>query len=168
MEEIQLEKTKTSSKKLEKNVLLFVAFVLTVAIMVVIGRAVDAKNETDLQWFNDAKSRITEVQSLEFEKVKKVCKNATEATGINVKDCFMEIHMLGGQLCINYNVLTNKNEYVIYAVVSKMLGQKLAIYLRDGQQSSLEPRDILEIKSYIDGLERMDTINVSKGIIYLD
>ena len=76
--------------------------------------------------------------------------------------------MLGGQLCINYNVLTDKNEYVIYAVVSKMLGQKLAIYLRDGQQSSLEPRDILEIKSYIDGLERMDTINVSKGIIYLD
>ena len=76
--------------------------------------------------------------------------------------------MLDGQLYINYNVLTDKNEYVIYAVVSKMLGQKLAIYLRDGQQSSLEPRNILEVKSYIDGLERMDTINVSKGIIYLD
>ena len=166
MEEIQLKKI--SSKKLEKNVLLFVAFALTVAIMVVIGLFVNEKNKTDFQRFNDAKSRITKVQSLELEEVKKVCKNATEATGTKVKDCFIEIYNLDNQLHIIYNVLTDKNEYVTYEVVSEMLGQKLAMYLRDGHQSYIVPRYFSEVKSYIDGLERMGTTNVSGDIIYLD
>ena len=160
---------KISSKKLEKIVLLFVAFALTVAIMVVIGLFVNEKNKTtDFQRFNDAKSRITKVQSLELEEVKKVCKNATEATGTKVKDCFIEIYNLDNQLHIIYNVLTDKNEYVTYEVVSEMLGQKLAMYLRDGHQSYIVPRYFSEVKSYIDGLERMGTTNVSGDIIYLD